>query len=285
MPLSCARYRYIGIKWLIIFGMDESETKLSLARLFDLSEECEERNYLTHSFFFGFSELSALLPLLGNGREINGVPYLLYGGEKESERKLFVFLPPYLNEDEFLRQEASEESLLTCLHIYPKAEKFAFPLSHRDYLGALLSLGIERKCIGDIYVGEKEAYAYVISSLTAFIKENLKTVGRNSVKVDALSPFSCPLANEFVETRLPVSSLRLDCLLAAAFKISREEAKKQIEAGNVFLTSSSCKSDALLKEGEHVSLQGKGKFIYVREDGTTKKGKIVAIIKTSKQKR
>ena len=265
--------------------MDESETKLSLARLFDLSKECEERNYLTHSFFFGFSELAAILPSLGKGKQINGVPCILYGGEKESERKLFVFLPPYLNEEEFERQEASEESLLTCLHIYPKAEKFASPLSHRDYLGALLSLGIERKCIGDIYVGEKEAYAYVLSSLVPFIKENMKTVGRNSVKIDALSPFSCPLANEFVETRLPVSSLRLDCLLSAAFKISREEAKRQIEAGNVFLTSSSCKSDALLKKSEHVSLRGKGKFIYIGEDGTTKKGKIIAMVKMPKQRK
>ena len=265
--------------------MNEEETKLALARLDDLSRECEEKNYLTHSVFFGFSEQSALLEALkrqNKQNEINGVPYFLFGGEEESERRCFVFLPSYLSKEDFLENEKSSPEVLTCLHIYPKAEKFATSLAHRDYLGALLSLGIERNRIGDILCGEKDAYVYVFNDLADYLKENLISVGRNPIKTAKLPSFSCPYAPKFEEKRVSVASLRLDSLLAGAFRISREEAKRHIEAGNVFLTSSSPKPDALPKEGEHISLRGKGKFVFLGEAGTSKKGKLIALIKLPK---
>ena len=265
--------------------MNEEESKLALARLGDLARECEEKNYLTCSPFYGFSEQSALLDALRKGNQlekIGGVPYFLYGGEEESERRCFVFLPPYLDKESFLQSEKEVPDVLCCLHICPKAEKFASPLSHRDYLGALLSLGIERNRIGDILCGEKDAYAYVLNELSDYLKENLISVGRNPVKCAKLPSFSCPYAPRFEERRLSVASLRLDALLAGVFHISREEAKRQIDAGNVYLTSSSPKPDALVKEGEHVSLRGKGKFVYLGEAGTSKKGKLIALIKLPK---
>ncbi len=269
----------------ILWGMDEEETKLALARLNDLSRECEGKSYLTCSPFYGFSEQSALLEALrkqNKQEEINGVPYFLFGGEEESERKCFVFLPPYLAKEGFLQSERESPDVLCCLHIFPKSEKFASPLSHRDYLGALLSLGVERNRIGDILCGEKDAYAYVLNELADYLKENLISVGRNPVKCAKLPSFSCPYAPKFEERRISVASLRLDALLAGAFRISREEAKRQIDAGNVYLTSSSPKPDAVLKEGEHVSLRGKGKFVYLGEGGTSKKGKLIASIKLPK---
>ncbi len=269
----------------ILFPMNEEETKLFLARLDDLSRECEEKNYLTHSAFFGFSEQSALLEALkkqNKQSEINGVPYFLFGGEEESERRCFVFLPSYLRKEDFLESEKSSPEVLSCLHIYPKAEKFAASLSHRDYLGALLSLGIERNRIGDILCGEKDAYVYVFNDLADYLEENLTSVGRNPIKSAKLPSFSCPYAPKFEEKRIPIASLRLDSLLAAVFHVSREEAKRQIEAGNVFLTTSASKPDALPKEGEHISLRGKGKFVFLGEAGTSKKGKPIALIKLPK---
>ncbi len=265
--------------------MNEEQIKFALGRLEDLSRECEEKNYLTHSVFFGFSEQSALLEELGKRnrqKDINGVPYLLFGGEEESERRCFVFLPSYMSKEDFLQNESTSPEVLACLHVYPKAEKFATPLTHRDYLGALLSLGIERNRIGDILCGEKEAYIYVSSDLADYLQENLISVGKNPIKTAKLHPFSCPYAPSFEQKRISVSSLRLDSLLAGAFHISREEAKRQIEAGNVFLTSSSPKPDALPKEGEHISLKGKGKFVFLGEAGTSKKGKRIASIKIPK---
>ncbi len=262
--------------------MNEEEIQFALARLGDLSRECEEKNYLTHSAFFGFSEQSLLLEALKRQKEVNGVPYVLFGGEEESERRCFVFLPSYLTEEDFLQEKALQEQVLSCLHIYPKAEKFALPLCHRDYLGALLSLGIERNRLGDILCGEKDAYAYVSSELLDYLQTNLTSVGKNPIKTAKAPSFTCPYAPSFQQKRLSVSSLRLDSLLAGAFQISREEAKRQIEAGNVFLTSTTPKPDAFPKEGEHISLRGKGKFVYLGADGVSKKGKPIALIKLPK---
>lgn len=262
--------------------MDEEELRFALARLEDLARRCEETNCLSFSAFFGFSEQSALLAALAKRNqkeEIGGIPYLLYGGESESERRCFVFLPSYLDPQSFLEEEKKDPEILLCLRIAPKAEKFASSSSHRDYLGALLSLGIERNRIGDILVGEKDAYAYVTKDLASDISENLASVGRNAVKVEILPPFSCPYAPEFEEKRVSVASLRLDALLAAVFHLSREEAKRQIEAGNVFLTSTSAKPDVRPSPGEHISLKGKGKFVFLEEVGSSKKGKLVVSVK------
>lgn len=257
-----------------------------LGHVKDLALESERGDYLTSTAFLGFSERARLLKELSVSGGLPSKPFgrncLFYGGYPEAERTSLIFLPSYYGEESFLEAENQSQILFSCLRIYPKSEKFATPMGHRDYLGALLSLGIERERIGDILFGEKEAYVYVLKENADYIRENLTSVGRNPVKVEEAKPLGCPYRPRFEEKRVPVSSLRLDCLLAAAFHISREEAKRQILAGNVTLTSTSPASDASLNLGEHVSLKGKGKFVFLGEDGQSKKGKVIALIKLAK---
>lgn len=266
--------------------MSNEQTAYLLGHIKDLCLQSQKGDYLTSTAFLGFSERARLvleLSKTGNSsNRIYGRDCLFYGGYEEAERAVLVFLPSYSGKDEFLKEEETAPFLITCLRIYPKSEKFANPMTHRDYLGALLSLGIERERIGDILFGEKEAYVYVLKLNADFIKDNLTSVGRNPVKVEEVNPSTCPYRPNFLEKRVPVSSLRLDCLLAGAFLISREEAKRQIQAGNVTLTSTVPSQDATLKEGEHVSLRGKGKFVFLGEDGQSKKGKTIALIKIAK---
>lgn len=266
--------------------MANEDVAYLLGHVKDLAMQSQKGDYLTSTAFLGFSERARLLLELsksGNSQSrIHGRDCLFYGGYEEAERTALVFLPSYWDEKAFLEEERKSPFLITCLRIYPKAEKFATPMGHRDYLGALLSLGIERERVGDILFTEKEAYVYVLKENADFIKSNLASVSRNPVKIEEVDPLSCPYRPKFLEKRVPVSSLRLDCLLAGAFLISREEAKRQIQAGNATLTSTSPTSDAYLKEGEHVSLKGKGKFVYLGEDGQSKKGKIIALIKIAK---
>lgn len=266
--------------------MLEGNASYLLGHIKDLALESERGDYLTSTAFLGFSERARLLAELSiNG----GLPSklfnrncLFYGGYPEAERTALIFLPSYYDEASFLEEEDRSQILFSCLRIHPKSEKFATPMGHRDYLGALLSLGIERERIGDILFGEKEAYVYVLKDNADYIRNNLTSVGRNPMKVEEVSPLSCPYRPQFEEKRLPVSSLRLDCLLAASFHLSREEAKRQIQSGNVTLTSTNPSADACLSAGEHVSLRGKGKFVFLGEDGQSKKGKIIALIKLSK---
>lgn len=258
--------------------MDEGELDFLWGHILDLAHRCESRDFLTSTAFLGFSERSAISSFLSSeGKDLP--PHLFYGGYAEAERSCLVFLPSYLDEETFRLTEESCPSFISCLHIYPKSEKFALKVGHRDYLGSLLGLGLERERIGDILLGENDAYVYVLSENLAFIRENLVSVGRNPVRVEEVLPSSCPYRPKFLEKRIPVASIRLDSLLSGAFLISREEAKRQIEAGNVFLTESKPKPESYPKQGEHISLKGKGKFVYLGEVGTSRKGKSVVLIK------
>lgn len=260
--------------------MDNEELDFLWGHVRDLAARTEERDYLTSTSFLSFSLRCALeRKIAAEGSSFP--PHLFFGGYEEAERCLLVFLPSYMDGPSFLDGESQSPSLLSCLHVFPKSDKFAVKAGHRDYLGSLLGLGLERERVGDILLGETDAYVYALKDNLAFIKENLVSVGRNPVKIEEVPLSSCPYKPRFAEKRVSVASIRLDSLLSGAFLISREEAKRQIEAGNVFLTETAAKPESCPKEGEHVSLRGKGKFVYLGECGTSKKGKTIVLVKLS----
>lgn len=257
---------------------NEKETSVLLGHLKDLGYEAESRGEITHSAFLGFSLRSFLASYLSH--EFSGVNHFYYSPLEEAEMMSMVFLPEGVSKEEFLEEERQAPSVISCLHVYPKAEKFASPLTHRDFLGALLALGIERERVGDILIEGKESYVYLLSDTLPYVKENLLSVGRVAVKCEEANPFSCPFAPSFEERGYPVASLRLDALIAEVYHLSREQAKELIQAGNVRTTySPSPKAQYEPKEGEHVSIFGKGKFIYLGNEGTSRKGKPIAKIK------
>lgn len=264
--------------------MDELDSFYAHAK--DLAGACLRDDYLTCTSFLGFSQQSAFASkLVSEGYSLSrpfGAEGFFYGGYPEAERKVLVFLPSYLTQEDILASEDGDLQPLSCLHMVPKSEKFASKMGHRDYLGALLGLGVERERIGDILVGESDAYAYVKKENAEFIASSLKEVGRNKVIVQEVGLLSCPYRPEMEERSFSVSSLRLDTILAGAFHLSREQAKEQIDAGNVFCTSAPSRVDARPKIGEHISLRGKGKFLYLGGAGTSKKGKIIVKIKIPK---
>ena len=88
---------------------------------------------------------------------------------------------------------------------------------------------------------------------------------------------------EFETRRITYESNRLDAIVSSVFRLSREDAKKAIETGMVFLTSASIpKPSSTVEEGDHISMKGEGKVIFLNEIGTSKKGKNVAEIKVPK---
>ena len=162
---------------------------------------------------------------------------------------------------------------VSTLKIVPRHPKFAQPYTHRDVLGALLGLGLDRSVFGDIVTGEEAAYCFCLTGIAPFICENLKKVGGTDV--------SCTVTEERVthsavwkEITEQVSSLRCDVLVAARFRLSREEALSCFRSERVTLNGRPCSENAKqLKEGDTVSVRGKGKFTLKELDGTTRKGK------------
>lgn len=153
-------------------------------------------------------------------------------------------------------------------------KKFSDALSHRDYLGAILNLGIERPKLGDILVEEDRAYVFCKDNMAEFISEELTRVRHTSVlcKQVPMGEFSYTPRTEMI--RGTVASVRLDSVLALAFRSSRSSLSGWIEGGKVFVNGRAVLSNGYnLKEGDVVSARGLGKFRYLGMTAQTKKGR------------
>ena len=157
--------------------------------------------------------------------------------------------------------------------------KFANP-GHRDLLGAVMGLGIEREMIGDIAMGTYRdapcAYLFALEEVADYIAANLDSAGRASLKVSmAMEPpqLSPP---EDESLRLTVQQQRLDAVLAAACRLSRSEAQRLIAAGLVKLNHvPQLRPDARLSEGDLISARGYGRVKVTAFQGESRRGRQV----------
>ena len=131
----------------------DGESRLLLARVLDQQQRADQRGIPTHTAFLSPAEQAMSADLLMAAAPGQGV---LHGGYADAERKLWGFLPDWLDEDLWL---AGEDCPLAALEVKtPKGAK----LTHRDYLGSLMGLGITREKIGDILIGETGAQVIVL---------------------------------------------------------------------------------------------------------------------------
>jgi RNA-binding protein YlmH len=142
--------------------MNEKETLTK--RVNELAQRAYQNGYVTHTQFLMAAEQTDFLETAGvpraSSRELHGsyhgTEWVLYGGWEEAERKTLCFLPDYLDAESFLMGEQSEPQVVACMEVKAVNRRFAEELTHRDYLGALMNLGIERDRIGDILVAGRE---------------------------------------------------------------------------------------------------------------------------------
>ena len=151
---------------------------------------------------------------------------------------------------------------------------------HRDYLGALLALGIKRNKIGDLLVVDNECYLPVCEEIHHFILNNLESVGKSPCIVETLeNGFTLPEAN-FTETVIMIPSLRIDSIVSKIAKTSRAKAQDMIDEGKVLKDYNSIKNKAEeVTKGERITIRGIGKFILGDIIGNTKSGKFKVVIK------
>lgn len=189
--------------------------------------------------------------------------YLFFGGYGNSERKMLGLF--------------FDEPCEDCFPI--AAVEFSFrkcdKLTHRDFLGALMSLGIERETVGDILVEDGRAVVFVKTELSDYIMSQISKVGRVGVKVDDADLSKLPQGRGFEEKTYIVSSLRLDNIVAAVCRLSREKTRTVIMADSVCVNFEETKNVSLnLKEDDVFTIRGKGKFVLKSILGTTGKGRI-----------
>ncbi len=229
-------------------------------RLIELANQAYNRGIYVSSDFLNLNEINILNNI---NNELPPVNRVLTGGNSYAERKIVIF-------DDYLEYECILPILL--LRISPLAPKFSGPLSHRDFLGSILGLGIDRAKIGDIFIKENEAFIYVKEEIADFIKENLSKVKHTNIKCEILDCNEVDVKPKFIDIAATVTSVRLDKLISLAFNLARNKVIPFIENEKVFVNGKIITSNAYKPHvGDIISVRGKGKFIYYSNNGLSKK--------------
>lgn len=237
-------------------------------RLIELSKLAYQRGIVTYSDFLNLNELNILHTMPKNELYTN---YKVFGGYDFSERQMVAFLPDALCYEYFYP--------ISVLKISPLQKKFAESLSHRDYLGAILNLGIERSKIGDILVQDNSAILFIHQSLETFVQEELRRIKHTSVMTEPENFAEISYKPKTEEKKGTVSSLRLDSLMALAFSSSRTKLVSYIENGKVFVNGKLITSNGYqIKEEDIISVRGLGRFQFKETLSQTKKGRYFVTI-------
>lgn len=167
---------------------------------------------------------------------------------------------------------------IVCLRIAPKQKKFADDLTHRDFLGALMHLGVEREVIGDILVQEREGYVFVQEQMADFLAEEVTSI-RHTPVTCARHAGTLPAAAAPKEKTVLVSSLRADSVVAAVYGLSRSRSLALFSENRVFVNGIQTRQgSAALKEGDRVTVRGSGRFVCLGVRGESRKGKYYAAV-------
>ena len=219
-----------------------------IRRAEDLAAQCEKRGSVTNTLFLTPAEGAALERWAAHA----GVRCLLHGGYEGADRRVGFFLPDWMPDTDLVLAE----------HICAAEAVAAFGApGHRDWLGAVLSLGIGREWLGDILIDGSRAVLLCLPSVQKHLLLNLEKVGRCGVKLRPFPLSEITAPEKAMEERVfSVQSARLDAVCAGTFRLSRSAAAQAIAAGLLSLNYEVClKTDAIVREGDILSLRGKGK--------------------------
>ncbi len=244
---------------------NEKEIQQLKNRFRDLAERAYSQGIYTFTGFLGLDGLDVFHRM---EQELGYVGYTLSGGYEDADRKMIRF-----GEEAQMGYEMPFP--IVCVHIRPRMDKFAETLSHRDFLGALMNLGIERSTLGDIRAGEREACLFCVSSIAPFLCDNLKQVKHTNVQCSVVESVEELPREEPVPVSIQVQSLRIDAVVAKVYNMSREKSLALFRGGKVYVDGRLCENNSrLLKQDETVNARGYGKFRIVGEPGKTRKGKL-----------
>lgn len=258
-----------------------SEDKLLLAKIEDKARQCSENSMITNSGFLDMHERSVAAEMRLQYADVKMIFYGVFDG---AERTVAVFLPECIqaeNAEELSAyfEENPEDNPLAVISI--EKDKFSPALGHRDYLGALMGLGIKRELTGDITVGENGCKMAVLDKIAPFIIENMDKAGRGTLKAEIIPASQARESTKSagVPDSFTVSSMRLDSVVKNAFRVSRGDAANAIESGVVFVNDVECvKPDKKVAAGDKVVFRRKGRIIVEDCSAVSKKGRVIVEI-------
>jgi RNA-binding protein YlmH len=242
--------------------MDEQE--LCKKRLLDLSRQADRKGIVIFSDFLNLNEQN----IFHNTKSSLVTSTGLFGGYENAERQMVAFIPDALYYE--------WNYPIVCLKIKPQYPKFAKPMSHRDILGSVMHLGIDRGKIGDILCRDDACYLFCAESIHGFLMDSLVQIRNNSVQLSILdNAESLSVKAEFRDEKDIIASNRIDAIIARAYKFSRSEAAATLAAEKVFLNGKCITNcNQTCESGTIVSVRGKGRFIFETDNMLSKKGRL-----------
>lgn len=251
-----------------------ADEKILIAKIEDKARLCSDNSMITNSDFLDMHERSVAASIK---KSFGDVKMFFYGGFDDAERNIVIFMPDYITDEPSVYfNEYPDDDPIAVIEI--EKDKFSPALGHRDYLGALMGLGIKREMTGDIIVSENGCRMAVLAKIAPFIAENLDKAGRGTLKAKITSPSQARSGAKAtgIPDSFTVSSMRLDSVVKNAFRLSRGDAADAIESGVVYVNDIECtKPDKKIAEGDKVVFRRKGRIIVNDCSSVSKKGRII----------
>lgn len=241
--------------------MKTEEDELFEKRLREMARKSVTNRIAVFTGFLGMSELSVFH---GMEKEWSEVPYRLFGGYEDSERVMIRFGEEW-------------EFPIACIEVSPVQKKFADQLGHRDFLGALMNLGIERSTIGDILIQDHVGYVFCQKGMADYIIDNLTQIRHTTVCCRRCETIPEIEVRKPKQEMIQITSERMDAVVARVYHLSRKDSLDLFRRQQIFCNGRLCENNSQpVRDGDKITVRGYGKFSYEGRCGVSKKGKIQA---------
>jgi len=243
--------------------ISNDSAELFYSRVEDTIRLCEKRS---SPCFLGFLDLreQALARRMLLLQSINN--WRLFGGYDEAERAVLAVFPDFYDPDSIAYPMSAVAFRYRPVH----------KLTHRDFLGTLLSLGIRRDKIGDILCGTGLSVVFLREEIVPYVCEQVTCIGGEGVTIIADYTGELPLSREYEEIRETIASPRLDVVIKALIRSSREDAGQLIRVGSVSVDHFPIESvSAPITAPCTISIRGSGRFLVDQIGPETKKGRLL----------
>ncbi|MGN0170298.1 MAG: YlmH/Sll1252 family protein [Lachnospiraceae bacterium] len=241
-----------------------AEDVLFLKRLKDLDRLADRKYMVCYSDFMDATEYSLFLE---HQKEFT-CSFCVFDQIKFLERQMIAFIPDALTFNKYFP--------IKLLEIRPRNPRFAQEkISHRDILGTLMGLSIERKLVGDILFSEEgKCYVLVKESIASLACEEIHRIRHTEVVVSVCEQKEISFERKFEDRNGTIASARLDCVVSELANLSRSQSLKQIQDGLVFVNQRQVfRNTYLCSPGDIISIRHVGKYKIVQLGELSKKGK------------
>lgn len=245
------------------FATVNEEEKLLIARILDAARLADKRNCPVYTDFLSPAQQNIAAK---TAKTVDNLSFELWGGYKNAERKMGVFIPKRFEKAEFP------------IKILAFKTRGEYPV-HPEILGALTGLGIRREKVGDILTSVQPPKLLCDTAVVPFLLENFTKAGRKSFRLEESDLGEIPEA-EYEEITFTVASLRLDCVAAEGFGMARNKIAELIKKGGANLNWTETNSpSASVEQGDIISLRGYGRIVVAQIGGISRKDRIFVTVK------